>query len=357
MNLSEYKPITVPASVQKFVQCNPVSIPGASYTACSYVSWDSVVDSDLRSYEKSMEDLILAVIDASSVSDLPAPLDSSAYIYNDLLYFENYYKLKTENTEKVLTWDASVDYYDRFFGSTAHYSEVMNWVKSQMSRSTGAKYFAAQLKNRSRIGDASMAKINFYSDLVEPLSEKLSKEEREFLSDVFVFQMDGQIKLTDLVQAIGILKNFLTTQQLSVLAQFGFAMILSSDPNDKLMRQMRYEVGEPRNIQKELGIMRAYYQDIINRLGMYADPRLGDLIEQRIANYELSYRNPSDPKYFSCGDVCNQIDMLLLGSIGKALSSAVSGASLRITDVEVSAPNTALAIGGLGLLLWYLSGR
>lgn len=294
----EYKPIAVPQEVVDFVRGysnGKASVP---------MPTGRIIDE----YEAKMKYVIDQIFDNYhnfKPGDVTYPYANK--VSQDINTFKTYMQVKKQVEKGWVTMESTQWFYNTYFGSYENFRVLSQWISDQSSLALQEMMDRGALMLADAKASMSQEKMNTYLNVIVPLANNFSKDDQQFLREVFVLKMDGEVTLQELVDVMEIIVPHMTMNQYAKFHMFAYQMILGHDLATGVLNTDSKLPYYGRNIPAEIQEITAKYNAVANRIGDYLDPETGALFQERLKIHELAYKEPNNPKYYVCGAVCNQI--------------------------------------------------
>jgi hypothetical protein len=228
-------------------------------------------------------------------------------VSRDISFFKRYMQVKKQVEQGWMTPQSTDWFYKTYFGSFENYRVLSEWISSQASEALQEMMDRGMLMLADAKSKMTQEKMNTYTNVIVPIANNFSSDDQKFIREVFVLKMDGSVTLDELVRVMKIVVPHMTMAQYVKFYMFAYQMILGPNLSTNVLNTDSDLPYYGRNIPAELQEITAKYTAVANRIGEYLDPETGALFQERLKIHELAYREPNNPKYYVCGEVCNRI--------------------------------------------------
>lgn len=315
VSLRDYEKVAVPPEVTLFMS--------GQYVAGKY-NEALPEQRKVQSYEDQMVNTINFVISAfQNFKPGNATLKTAQKISEDISRFKDYMILKMQVQNSWTTPTASNEFYSRYYGSFTDYSNANKWLNDQASTALQEMMDQGTMLMSDALSKMSAAKSAFYLKVIVPKARQLSKGDQDFIRDVFVLQMDGEVTLSDLVKALGMIKPIPDSYK-PLIAQFAAQMVLGPNLSVGVLNSDSEKSYSERNVKAEVAEITGKYNAVASRLGSYLAPQTGALFQQHIDNWYKAYNEPNNPAYY-VSPTGNQITQNFVSAVYSAIAPFIGG--------------------------------
>lgn len=216
--------VTVPASVTAFLQGSPT--PDGKWTV------PVPTGGDVDTYEATMAKVIqgfparVAAITVPVGSPVPSDISDSM---NDIDTYIDYLRTKTPlvtDPAILANTPTPMDYWKtQFPGGWSTFMAAENKVMNIAQGHDEQVNLAINHMDASLIQTFNAAQQSFVRDKVIPLSVKFGASDAMFIQQVFIYNMDGDTSLADLVRALKLISPFLTKADVAPVFVFAPYMV------------------------------------------------------------------------------------------------------------------------------------